>query len=133
MDCQKVVKMYENLFFRIKKLNPYKDDTIFIKVENCLINITRKRNQLFITHAKLIDRKGEMMVLFSDFSGLENVLSAKDVLEYGERLLYAVLDHKVILDPGNLEKATQSGFYKLVSRSKFKKNILIFELTIPVM
>lgn len=132
MDCQKVVEIYKNLFLRIKGLNPLKDDTIFIKVENCLIKITRKNRQLLITTAKLADKKNEMMVIFSDFSTLQYVLNTKDLLEYGERLLYAVLDHKVLLDPGNVERITQSGFFKLISRSRFKKNIQIFELTIPV-
>ncbi|NVM02099.1 MAG: hypothetical protein HWN67_07165 [Candidatus Helarchaeota archaeon] len=132
MECQKVVDKYKDLFSRIKRLKPLKDDTIFIKVENCLIKISRIEKQLLINIAKLTDRKGEMMVKFSDFSTLQQVLNAKDLIEYGERLLYAVLDRKIFLDPGNVEKATQSGFFKLISRSRFKKHIQIFELTIPV-
>lgn len=132
MDCQKVVEKYKDLFSRIKRLKPLKDDTIFIKVENCLIKISRIEKRLFINPAKLTDRKGEMMVKFSDFSTLQQVLNAKDLIEYGERLLYAVLDRKIFLDPGNVQKATQSGFFKLISRSRFKKHIQIFELTIPV-
>ncbi len=132
MDCQEVVDLYEDLFSRFKKLRPIKDDTIFIKVDNCIIKITRIEKQLFIKIAKLTDRKGEMMVKFSDFSILRHILEATDLVDYGDRLLYAALDRKVFLDPGNMQKATQSGFYKLLSRSSFKKHIQLFKLTIPV-
>ncbi|MFX1449680.1 MAG: hypothetical protein ACFFCM_02485 [Promethearchaeota archaeon] len=132
MDCQKVVELYQNLFSRFKKLRPTRDDSIFIKVETCIIKISGTKKQLFVKIANLTDRKGEMLVKFSDFTTLQHVLKASNLFDYGERLLYAALERKVFLDPGSIQKATQSGFYKLLSRSSFKKHIQIFSLTIPV-
>lgn len=132
MDCQKIIDAYKVLFSRIKKLKPFKDDSIFIKVENCIINIIKRESQLSIDIANLNDRKEEMMIIFADFPTFQKILSSEDLNEYGERLLYAVLDRKVLLDPGTIKKATDSGFYKLLSRSREKKHIRIFELTIPV-
>ncbi len=130
---ERIIQLYDNLFTRIKRLKPHKDDTIFIKVEDNIIKISRKQKQIIMKPAQLSERKGEMMVKFSDLSTLQYVLEAKDVMEYGDRLLYAVLDKKVLLDPGNVDKATRSGFFKLISRSRIKNHVQVFELTIPVM
>ncbi|MHA1299140.1 MAG: hypothetical protein ACTSO9_06895 [Candidatus Helarchaeota archaeon] len=132
MDCQKIIELYRNIFSRIRLLRPLKDDIIFVKVKNCLIKITRKNKQLSISRVNENERRGEMLIEFKDFDSIKQVLNADDLKDYGEKLLYAALDRKVILDPGNVEKATSSGFFKLLCRNRFKKHIRIFELIIPV-
>ncbi|MHA1379150.1 MAG: hypothetical protein ACTSRG_12280 [Candidatus Helarchaeota archaeon] len=133
MDCQKVIDVYKDLFDRIKRLKPLKDEIIFIKIEDCFIKLISKNKQLSILPAKVSERMGEILIKFTDFNSFKQIMDAKDLIDYGERLLYAALDKKVLLDPGKFEKATKSGFYKLLCRSRYKKHIQVFELTIPVL
>ena len=133
MDCQQVIELYEQLFSRISRLKALKDGTIFITDENCCIKIASQKRILSIETAKIEDRNGEVVVSFTDCDRFKHVLNAENLYNYGERLCYAALDRKVFLDPGNTEKATLSGFYKMLCRKRFKKHMQIFELTIPVM
>ena len=132
MVCQEVITIYEQLFSRINRLKSLKDDSIFIKVDDCFIKIESQNRKISIKIAKQDDRKGEILVRFTDLESFKHVMSAENLYDYGERLCYAALDRKVFLDPGDKDKATSSGFFKLLCRNRFKKHIQIFELTIPV-
>ncbi|MHC1590951.1 MAG: hypothetical protein ACXQS8_02600 [Candidatus Helarchaeales archaeon] len=131
-SCERCVEKIKELFQKIPVLRPQKKGKIFMKIEDCLIAITHENKEITVEQVNANERKDELLINFSDFETFFYVMDARDLQDYGDRLVYSVaLKGKINLDA--VEKnPIRNPFYKLICRSRMKKGIQVFEMVIPL-
>ena len=130
-SCKQSVEKIKQLFQRIPTLRPVKNGKIFIQVQDCLISIEKKLGDLFISIYSGEESENDILITYLDFETLDYVLNAKDLYDYGDRLVYSVVLKQKIYLKSNKMNPIRHPFHKLMCRKRMKKGIGFYEMVIP--
>ncbi|MFX1297637.1 MAG: hypothetical protein ACFFD2_22660 [Promethearchaeota archaeon] len=130
MVCNELGDKLKAFLEEIPLYSPFQiGQSIILKIDECILEVSKEKRgfQIIINP----DFKEKLVLKFKDVKAFEYLFEAKDLIDYGNRLVTLSTQGKIIMDIGPFKNPMKRGFHRFISYLKKTGGLQTYICIVP--
>ncbi len=131
MNCKELQIKLDEFFRKVPLYSPLKiGHSVIIRIGECSFEILKEEGGFLVNQN--YESNNKLLIQFKDLDSFKYIFDAKNLKEYGSRLVHLATKGKVYMDPGPFEDPMKAGFYRFIGYLKKSRGLQTYVCIVPV-